>query len=329
MTPLRIREEMQAELGGLRSLLKHTPTDRLATPMLQGRIASMERRIQEFEAKPPLLPTTELFFRDGPTFRSEGLEASFASGVLESYQNMVSDHYAAKNYGKLRRVGRRRREAETQLYLTALPRGSFGLQLSQRHVEDFVAATNLSDAMLQISHLVEATAESDASFQRALAEYDTRVFRPLKRFVETLHSGGGECRIVTGFHETKLDREQIRAAYDRVEATDLKEEKEIMPGVFGGLLTNSWNFDFQPDGGDWIRGTLAEEITDATASDWNHLYTSKLVLAEIKISTVITRTGQKKYGYELLNLKPINEPPASKPIPPAPHAHRPRRKSKQ
>ena len=326
MTPLRKREEMQAELSSLRSLLKHTPTDPLATPMLQGRITNIEHRIKDLENKPPLTPTTELFFRDGPTFHSEGLEATFASGVLESYQNMVSDHYAARNYGKLRRFGRRRREAETQLYLTALPRGSFGLQLSQRHIEDFVAATNLSDAMLQISQLIEATAESDATFQRALADYDTRVFRPLKRFVETLHSGGGDCRIVTGFHETKLDHEQIRDAYDRVAAADLQEDNSILPGVFGGLLTNSWQFDFQPEGGEWLRGTLAEEISDAAAADWNLHYTSKLVLAEIKISTVTTRTGQKKFGYELINLKPINEPPSKPAALPAPKPPRAKKK---
>ena len=330
MTPLRIRQDLQAELGSLQSLLTRTPDDPLATPMLRGRIANLQVRLKDLEERPPLTPTTELFFREGATCGSEGLETTFASGVLESYQNMVSDHYAAKNYGKLRRFGRRRREAETQLYLTALPRGSFGLQLSQHQVEDFVAATNLSEAMLQISFLVEATAESDATFERALAEYDTRVFRPLKRFVETLHTGGGDCRIVTGFHETQLSHDQIIAAYDRVDAADLEEKNEIVPGTFGGLLTNSWHFDFCPDGGDWIRGKLSEEISDAVAADWNTHFTSKLVLAELKISTVVTRTGRKKPGYELINLKPLNEPPSALPAPatpPEPPATRVKRKS--
>ena len=334
MTPLRQLQELQAELASLKSLLQSTPADPLATPLLRGHVEDIEDRIRKLETNPPLTPATELFFREGAAFGTEGLEVTFASGVLESYQNMVSDHYSAKNYGKLRRFGRRRREAETQLFLTALPRASFGLQLSQKQVEDFVAATNLSDAMLQISLLVEATVESDATFERALAEYDARVFRPLKRFIETLHSSAGDCRIVTGFHETKLSPNQIADAYDRVSTADLEEETTILPGVFGGLLTNSWQFDFCPDGGDWIRGSLSDELSDSTVADWNLHYTSKLTLAELKISTVVTRTGKKKPGYVLLNLKPLNEPPKGlgttpppdQPTPPVPPAKRPKRK---
>ena len=122
MTPLRQLQDLQAELASLKSLLQSTPADPLATPLLRGHVEDIEDRIRKLEANPPLTPATELFFREGAAFGTEGLEVTFASGVLESYQTMVSDHYSAKNYGKLRRFGRRRREAETQLFLTALPR---------------------------------------------------------------------------------------------------------------------------------------------------------------------------------------------------------------
>ncbi|MEI6076338.1 MAG: hypothetical protein WCS94_12225 [Verrucomicrobiota bacterium] len=75
---------------------------------------------------------------------------------------------------------------------------------------------------------------------------------------------------------------------------------------------------------------LSEEISDAVAADWNTHFTSKLVLAELKISTVVTRTGRKKPGYELINLKPLNEPPSALPAPatpPEPPATRVKRKS--
>lgn len=318
MTPLRQRQDLQAELASVKALLHATPTDRLATPLMRGRIEDIEAKIQELELKSPLAPTAELFFRDGPTLGSDGLEVTFTSEVLESYQNMVTNHYAAKHYGTLRRTGRRRGEAETQLFLTGLPRGSFGLELSQPHVADFVTATNLSEAMLQISLLIEATAESDASFETALAEFDARVFKPLKRFIVTLHTGGGDCRFVTGFHETQLSFEQITAAYARVSAADLDEISEKLPGEFGGLLTNSWQFDFCPDGGDWIRGSLAEQVSDTTAADWNLRYTSKRTIAELKVSTVTTREGKKKPSYELFDLKPLDETPKATKPPPEP-----------
>lgn len=318
MTPLRLRQTLQAELAGLKSLLQSSQPDPWATPMMNGRIEMLEEEIQALSDKPPLAPTAELFFRDGPTLGSEGLEATFTAEVLESYQNMVTNHYAAKHYGTLLRSGRRRGEAETQLFLTGLPRGSFGLQLSQPYVENFVTATNVSEAMLKISQLVEATAQSDESFETALAEFDARVFKPLKRFIVALHTGGGDCRLVTGFHETPLSTEQITAAYSRVASADLDEKIIEMPGIFGGLLTNSWQFDFCPVGADWIRGSLSDEVSTDTASEWNLHYTSKSTIAKLKISTVITRAGNKKPGYELLDLKPLDEPPSAPTTPPPP-----------
>lgn len=236
---------------------------------------------------------------------------------------MVTNHYAAKHYGMLKRTGRRRGEAETQLFLTALPRGSFGLQLAQPHVEDFVAAGNVSQAMLDLSQLVEATVESDQAFETALTNFDARVFKPLKRFIVALHSGGGNCRVVTGLHETNLNTEQITIAFNRVAAADLDERTMKVQGIFGGLLTNSWHFDFCPVGGDWIRGSLSNDVSTETAADRNLHFTSKLTIAELKISTVITRAGNKKPAYELLDLQPLDPQAPPPPLPPDPEPPKP------
>ncbi len=130
MTPLRQRETLLTELAGLKDLLQATPQDTLATPLMKGRVEELEKALKELEEKPPLAPEAELFFTEGPALGYRGLEAKFTSDILDSYQNMVTNHYSAKHYGALRRAGRRRGEAETKLFLTALPRGSFGLQLT-------------------------------------------------------------------------------------------------------------------------------------------------------------------------------------------------------
>ena len=315
MTPLRKRQSLEAELAGLHSLLQRTPEHRLATPMLRNRIASVEQSIRSLEEKPPLAPTAELFFRSGPALDSEGLEATFTSGVLSSYQNMVTNHYSAKNYGALRQAGRRRGERDAQLYLTALPRGSFGLQLSQPHVQDFTIAQNLSNAMLDISHLIEASVESDQAFEAAISTFNPRVVPPLKNFVSALHAGRGDLRLVTGFHETTLTPEQITLSYDRVLAAVTDEQYVTIPGVFGGMLTISWEFDLQPEQGDAIRGPVHEDVTEEMAIGWNLHLTGKRVLAKILETTVSTRTGKKKPSYELRDITPL-EPPAGS-LPPA------------
>ena len=58
-----------------------------------------------------------------------------------------------------------------------------------------------------------------------------------------------------------------------------------------------------------IRGPLAETVTEATAGAWSQQFTHKHVMATLKISTVITRTGKKKPTYELLALQPLTAAP--------------------
>lgn len=311
MTPLRQRETMQAELAGLKRLLQTTPEDPLATPLMKSRIEDMEKALKGLVETPPLAPETELFFTDGPALGSQGLEAIFTSDILDSYQNMVTNHYSAKHFGALRRAGRRRGETETKLFLTALPRGSFGLQLTQPHVADFVAATQVSSAMEQISSLLEAAGDSDQAFEALLGDYNPRVLKPLTRFLEALHSGGGQCRVVTGFKETILSVGKIAEAFTRVSAARTEEETTTMKGVFGGVLMFAWEFDFQPEQGEMIRGTLAEEVTEEAAEAMNHEFSRKAAIAKLKITTVHTRSGKKKPIYELLELQLPAEAPAT------------------
>lgn len=314
MTPLRQRESLQAELASLQALLHSNPDDRIATPLMKGHIAEIQQALRSLEARPPLTPQAGLFFSGGPALDSEGLEVTFTSEILNSYQNMVTNHYAAKHYGTLRYTGRRRGEQDTKLFLTALPRGSFGLQLTQPHVSDFFAANNVAGAMEDIRGLVSSTAESDQAFQTALTSFEPRVFKPLKRFIEALHGGGGTFRLETGFKEVTLTPKKIADAYQRVSAAVADEEVITLKGVFGGVLIFSGDFNFQPEGADMIRGTLAKEVTEQAATTMDHEFTGKPAVARMKVTVVTTSSGKKKPSYELTGLIHLgSEPPARKP----------------
>ena len=316
MTPFRQRETLQTELSGLQALMHGAPADPLSTPMMRERIEELQASLAAMEKRSPLAPEAEILFEDGPTIGSEGLEVTFTSQVLASYQNMLTNHYAAKHYGVLRRSGRRRGENDTKLYLTALPRGSFGLQLTQPYVRDFVAAQNLSDAMLDISGLLAASAKSDQAFEAALNIFNPRVLKPLQRFIEALFNTEATCRVITGELETSLDKHQVEQAYNRVTSAKEREEEIELPGVFGGVLTFSWEFDFQPDHGDLIRGPLGNEVEENTATEWNLHLTHTHTLAKLKRLTVSTRSGDKKPSYELIDLKDSGRLPAKAAPPP-------------
>src|SRR5215469_13725697 len=140
MTPARKKESLQAELTGLENLLSITPDDPLATPLLKGKIEETKTQIRQLDENPPLSPETEIFFGEGPVIGSIGIDAKFAGDILRCFQGMVTNHFSGKFLGALRKIGRRRGEPQSRLFLTALPTGSFGLQLSQPYVTDFVLA---------------------------------------------------------------------------------------------------------------------------------------------------------------------------------------------
>ena len=314
MTPLRQRESLMSEIAGLRQLLQTTGEDPLASPLMRSRLEDLEARFNKLQTQPSLTPEAEMFFTDGPAVGSEAIEVTFASEVLNSYQNMVTNHFAATHYGGVKRTGRRRGEEEARLYLTALPRGSFGMQLSQPYVSDFYAAENVSKAMLEISGLIRDTAASDDAFEEVLSKFDARVFRPLKRFIIVIHAGGGACRIVTGNLEVSLTPEALSAAYMRISAAVADDLVIEMSGVFGGAQVFSCSFEFQPDAGDLIRGDLDPELSEEVATKMNQVFTKQRVMAKMKMTTVSTRTGKKKPTYELMALRELVD--AARPLPP-------------
>jgi hypothetical protein len=308
MTPLREKEMLQAKRVGLQTLLRDTPHDPMARAPLEHGIHKIETRLKELEAQPSINPQAEMFFVDGKVTNHHGLEITFAADMLKSYQNMVTNHYAAKHYTLLR-VGRRHGEAEAHLFLTALPRGSFGMQLSQPQITDWVAAANVSAAMVDLSNLVDAAADSDDAFDGLLAQFNPRVLKPLTSFMATLNAGGGSFRLVTGMKQVRMNREKIHEAYLRVSAASSVEHEITIPGTFGGITGYTWEFDFQPHAGDVIHGPIANDVTEEEAERMNHDFMFKPAFATLKETTVTTRSGKKRPTFELIRLMPTKEAP--------------------
>ena len=317
MTPFREIETLQAKRVGLQALLSEIPDDPLEKPALEYAIRKIDARLQALADKPKINPQAEMFFVDGQVTNAHGLEITFASDMLKSYQNMVTNHYAAKHYS-LRRTGRRHGEAESHLFLTALPRGSFGMQLSQPHISDWVLAGNVAKAMEDLSGLVQAAAESDAAFDGLLGSFNSRVLKPLTSFMATLNAGGGSFRLVTGMSQVKMNREKIQEAYLRVSAASSLDREITVPGTFGGITAYSWEFDFRPNQGDVIHGPLAEEITEEDVKQMSDDFLLKPCFAILKETTVTTRSGKKKPTFELLRLVVSEDVPPTQAATPAP-----------
>ncbi len=309
MTPIRKKEALKADLIGLENLLTITPEDPMATPLLKSRIEELKKEIETLEDKPPITPETEIFFGQGAVIGSDGIEATFAGKILEKFQDMVTNHFAANFCGGLHKMGRRRGEEQSKLFLTALPKGSFGLQLSQPYVTDFVLAGQLTQTMEEITDLVISASTDDQSFVDTISHFHGRVLVPLEGFLAVMNNSGSDCKIISGTRKTALKKEEVSAAYQRVLSAQKDEKTTNFPGLFGGLLLGSGRFEFTPVGEKRIEGWVAEEVTDAQAIEMEK-FAGKQCEALMRLTTISFRTGKQSFSHELIDLKPIQALPA-------------------
>jgi hypothetical protein len=309
MSYLRELEQRQVEIAGLKTLLERMPEDPLAKPLMASRLRGLERELVELEKQPPARPEAELLFAGGPAFGWVGLDAKFVSKVLDSYQDMVANHYSASRHGAVGSRGPRTGEEEARLCLIALPRGSFGLLLAQPQAEDFIAAAQVSDVMDQITSLIEAAASGDAAFTDTVEKFHPRVLTPLERFLNALEAQEASVRLRSATRQCELKIEQVKAAKARVTETKPETETIRLRGVCRGILLESWRFDFNPEGQPPISGILAELVTEEAAKAMLSVV-DQPAEAELKVTRMRTRSGFGRPTYEMLSLQVLNGVPA-------------------
>jgi hypothetical protein len=307
MIPAREIEANRVEIGELESLIERMPDDPLAKPLLRSRLAALRTDLARIEQAPITKPETELLFAGAPVVGSLGIEAKFAGSILRDYQDILANHHAGAHHGGAGARGRRPGEEESKVYLSALPRGSFGLLLSQQNIEDFVTASQVSDAMGQITDLIHSATSDDASFTNTISEFDPRVLVPLQRFFQTLESNRATVTIRTGRKSLVMNTELVHSGYSRVTSAEKITEPEVLTGIFGGLTLGSRNFDFTPHGLPLITGKLKDSVSELEALAMQALFNQE-AQASLECTKIKTLSGYGKPRYELAYLAVVSVP---------------------
>lgn len=302
MTHRENRRFLKREIAGserLKGLVGHHP---LMGPLLQQREEELRG---ELAAMPPggREPRTVLFFTGSPVLGSRGIDAQFAATVLHPFLEMVKSEYSAEKHGNVGERGPRKDEDEARLLLTGLPRGSFGLELSQPESEDLFAGEQLSNILVRLTDLLSAAGKSDEDFVHALEDVSPRVYGRLPEFFRALRDNGANIRMQTGDLEFELDQDSIAGAVDRVSSVHTTESEEEVPGHFRGATLDTWKFDFRSDGGETISGRLSGDLEEGQVAQMLAL-TNQPCVARLKVTKVTTQGGAVRTRFELLNIEP-------------------------
>jgi hypothetical protein len=187
-----------------------------------------------------------------------------------------------------------------------LPRGSFGLELSQPESDDLFAEEHLSEVLVRLTELLAAAGKSDEEFVHALENVSPRVYGRLPEFFSALSDHDANIRMQTGDLEFELNQESISEAVDRFSAMQTVESDIEVSGSFRGATLDTWKFDFRRDDGETISGRLSDDLDEDHVAKMLVL-TNQPCVARLKETKITTQGGAVRTRYELLDLKPPNE----------------------
>lgn len=268
-------------------------------------------REAELEAQIEAIPLggkearTILFFSGEPVQGSEGIDALFAGQVLEPFQSMVMADYADRFHGVVGSRGRRAGEADSRLLLTALPRGSFGLELTKADNDEIFEEEQLADTLAHVTRLVESAADSDEDFAVELNDTAPRVIQNLRAFLGVVSKAKAGLRLESGDSRCSMDPIRASEAFERVSATISNSEEVRIKGVFKGVLLESWRFDFLNEDGHKISGKVDDDLTADQAVELSGGFLNQRCIAVLEKTTVLFRNGRERTTYILKGLESI------------------------
>jgi len=272
---------------------------------------SFAEREQELSGRIAALPLgnkearTVLFFSGEPVQGSLGIDATFAGRVLEPFQNMVMADYADRWHGVVGSRGRRSGEADSRLLLTGLPRGSFGLELTRAENDELFEEDQLADTLAHVTKLVESAARSDEDFAAQLDQTAPRVIQNLKEFLEVVAKGKAGLRLESGDFRCSMNPIEASEAFNRVAGTITSAEEVTLPGVFKGVLLESWKFDFLTAENFRIGGRIDDNLTEEQVVALNVEFFNKKCEASLLKTTVLFKNGRVRTTHTLKGLAPL------------------------
>ena len=295
-------------------LLESQRLSRLASghPLMSSAFAEREHELKEQIDSIPLGSKESravLFFSGEPVTGSQGIDAVFASRVLEPFQKMVQADYTNRWNVKSGGRGRRLGEANSRLMLTGLPRGSFGLELARSASDDLFADDEVADTLSHVTRLVDASARSDEDFAAELDEAAPRVVQNLKLFLEVIAKGKAGLRLESGDLRCSMSPDQALLAFNRVSETRTDEETVRVVGTFTGVLLDSWIFNFATDDGERIAGKIDQSLTEEDLVEFDRKFFKQRCIATVVKTTVDFKNGRQRVSYQLAKLEPFVDSP--------------------
>lgn len=301
MPSSRKSDFLKSQILDTEKLLRLVGDNRFMSVGLKEKLDTLKKELIDLE-NAPAEAKVQLLFSGNAVVGSEGIKSTFVSKTISPFQEMVKTQTALLKFGRVGKRGQARNSSVSDLYLTALPIGSFGVELTQLETKDLFDSSDVSSAISDIMTLVENSATDDQSFEKIVENIPSRNLTNLRKFLEEISEEKSTLRMESGEQVVELTSQKVREAYDRVSQVTSESEEIFISGIFRGLLLDSGRFEVQDETGQKISGFINEEISEEQLVYYDQNYVNKPCRLHIKMHKTTFKTGFSRTEYELLEI---------------------------
>jgi hypothetical protein len=301
-------QSIMADLAAVNSLLqaRTEADDPIGYAQFLSRKEELQKQLTEVQQQETKTAALGLFFSGKPVLGSKGILAEFAGKAVTAFQEVIARHLAARETA-LGRRGPVPFKTDSDLMITDVAHGSFGLVLEEATLHETLTETPLNVVVEEVVKLLEnVTALEEATFERAAETLDPRELKPLADFFTLLDEGGASMRLVEHDRESLFDEEGIRRGRARTEAAKIEEsESDEISGKLW-LFPVARRFELErSDTGETIHGVVAPEFSRAHLEDVGRgpsAVVGKTWRTRMRIRELRRPRRAPKYSYTLLRL---------------------------
>lgn len=299
-------QNIKAQIADTEGLIELVGGHPIMAIGMKERLSELKKELASLPSE-SFEPSIELLFSGAAVVGSRGIKSTFISKTLSPFQEMLKTQAALERFGKVGKRGRARNAVNTDLYLTALPTGSFGVELTQLQMNDIFDSIDVSKAMKSVITLINNSATSDEVFEDTIENTPKRNLNNLRKFLKEVAEEHSFLKMESGELGVTLSREQILDAFERVSAADTQENELFINAIFRGLLLDSGRFEIQTEEGTKISGFISFDLDEDQLIEYDKSFLNQECLIHLRIHTTKFKTGNEKTEYELLEISESRE----------------------
>lgn len=305
------RDYVAAQLASVNRMLATLPEDDFLGRMgFESRRQQLEHQLLEARTVPENRAQVALYFGGEPVIGSAGIEATFGTNVVWSFQDLLTKVWRAIDGGDVSHMGPIKDKDHAQLHITNVVHGSFGFVLEELADDtEPMFVTPLAKAAEQVAEYISTfTGENDATFSQMIEGLNSRVFQSMRTFFEHLHKSRATFRLVEHERDQQFDHLAIERAWYRAEASDVTEDRVEVRGKLLGVIPMKGRFELEPDAGHVIEGKVASKFgTSYLERIERERFAGQRWIAILHKRTVRKAGKDPIDSYTLLELQQIDE----------------------